>query len=192
MSNGPQHEIIDKIVSITEQKLTIWNDVFGYAPISAAIKLDKAMFSWMKSLTYTLRMWLQQATLGDLDMSEGELILAYANLGALVESWLKFFLSVYYLDYRQNPCIKRGKTIEPEDLELEDLKQYCRGILWTETAQDSMFQWVEKVQHRRNAIHSYKYRNIGTATEFLEDVTQYYFFLQTILTHLPDDPHWDV
>lgn len=181
----------EQICSLTDQKLALWADVFGYAPIAAAIKLDKAMLTWMKSLTYTLRMWENQAELGELDMTEGEQILAYANLGSLVESWLKFFLSVYYLDYLHNPHQRKGTVVEPEDLELEELKQYCRGILWSDSAKDPMFLWIEKVQRRRNAIHSYKYRDIGKAEEFLDDLEQYQTFLNLICNHLPDDPYWE-
>lgn len=182
---------LDYICRITDEKLTIWADVYGYAPMAAAIKLDRAMLTWMKSLTHTLRMWEHLAELGELNMTEGEQILAYANLGALVESWLKFFLSVYYLDYKSNPYKKKGKIVEPENLELEELKQFCRGILWTESSKDPMFKWVEKIQQRRNAIHSYKYRELGTTDDFLDDIKQYQVFLKLIINHLPDDPYWE-
>ena len=182
---------LDFICRITDEKLTVWADAYGYAPMEAAIKLDRAMLPWMKSLTHTLRMWEALAERDDLDMTEGEQILAYANLGALVESWLKFFLSVYYYDYRHAPHMKKGKMVEPEDLELEELKQFCRGILWPTEPNDPMFTWIEKIQRRRNAIHSYKYRDIGTTDDFLKDIGQYKEFLKMVLNHLPDDPYWE-
>jgi hypothetical protein len=55
-------------------------------------------------------------------MTTGELILARANLGAVVESWLKFFYSVYYEDYCKSPITKSGKMVEPEKAQFEDLK----------------------------------------------------------------------
>ena len=32
-------------------------------------------------------------------MTKGELVLARVNIGAIVESWLKFFYCIYYHDY---------------------------------------------------------------------------------------------
>ncbi len=45
------------------------------------------MLEWQSELTITLKIWIDKG----LTMSTGELILARANLGAVVESWLKFF-----------------------------------------------------------------------------------------------------
>lgn len=36
------------------------------------------------------------------DLKDGELILARTNMGAIVESWLKFFYCVYYEEYQLN------------------------------------------------------------------------------------------
>ncbi len=62
------------------------------------------------------------------------MILARTNMGALVESWLKFFYCVYYEDYMKNPLTqnKKGKTItvEPNNMRFEDLKNFSKGILW--------------------------------------------------------------
>ena len=65
----------------------IWKDVHGIAPDNAAKKLDIAMLDWQSELTKTLKIWVDKG----LDMTVGELILARANLGAVVESWLRFF-----------------------------------------------------------------------------------------------------
>ena len=58
----------------------------GIAPDSAADKLDDAMLEWQSELTKTLKIWIDKG----LAMTTCELILARANLGAVVESWLKF------------------------------------------------------------------------------------------------------
>lgn len=42
--------------------------------------------------------------------------------------------------------MKRGNTIEPNDLRFEDLKQYSRSILYQKN--DSWEQWVESVQKK--------------------------------------------
>lgn len=117
-------------------------------------------------------------------MTTGELILARANLGAVVESWLKFFYSVYYEDYCKSPITKSGKMVEPEKAQFEDLKNFSNGKLW-DNANSSEYVWVDSVQKKRNAIHSFRYRDIGTTQEFLDDIEHLYDFVDNVLSHFP-------
>lgn len=165
----------------TNNTALLWKDVHGIAPVEAAKKLDKAMLNWMCELTNTLDIWLSKG----ISMSEGELILAWANLGAVVESWLKFFYCVYYDDYCKEPIIGyKGKTKEPEEASFDKLKEFSCGKLWNdETSTD--YTWVDSVQYKRNAIHSFKYRDIGTAWDFIEDVDYLCDFVDNVISHLP-------
>ena len=159
----------------------IWKDVHGLATEATAQKLDIAMLDWMSSLTDTLQIWINKGCF----MTDGELILARTNLGALVESWLKLFYCVFYEDYLRNPRKdKKGLTIEPETMSFDDLKNFSIGILW-EDRQDKEYLWVDKVQHYRNAIHSFKWREIGTPAEFIDDVSIFCDFVDNILNHFP-------
>ena len=154
----------------------------GYVPDQVTKKLDKAMLSWIIELTESLNIWIEKGE----SMTNGELILARTNLGAIVEGWLKFFFSVYYLDYRNTP-ITRGKNtkiIEPEDAEFEGLKKLGTGILWD--LNDDYYKWVDSVKKKRNAIHSFKFRDIGTIDEFFKDVIILKTFISEIETRLPD------
>lgn len=164
----------------TNNVALIWRDVYGIAPTEAAIKLDHAMLNWMSELTNTLGIWIDKG----LTMTEGELILARANLGSVVESWLKFFYCVHYNDYCMNPITRKNKMIEPEKASFEDLKNFSTGKLW-DNDKSKEFTWVDSVQHKRNAIHSFKYRDIGTAIDFLLDIDLLYDFVENILSHLP-------
>ena len=77
------------------------------------------MLNWQSELTQPLEIWISKG----LSMTEGELILARANLGAVVESWLKFFYCVYYDDYCNDPITNsKGKMVEPEKHPLTILK----------------------------------------------------------------------
>ena len=159
----------------------IWKDIHGIATEATAQKLDIAMLDWMSSLTDSLQIWIDKG----LFMTDGELILARTNLGALVESWLKLFYCVYYEDYLRNPKTgKKGKMIEPEELSFETLKNFSVGILWDDQ-QNKEYIWVDKVQHYRNAIHSFKWREIGTAVEFIDDISVFCDFVDNILNHFP-------
>lgn len=117
-------------------------------------------------------------------MTYGELILARANLGAVVEFWLKFFFTVYYDDYVKNPKKNRQGMIEPEAMRFEDLKQFSSGILWDDNRSPD-YCWVESVQQKRNAIHSFTHRDVGTPQLFLDDVEYLYGFVEMLINQLP-------
>lgn len=158
----------------------MWKESRGVAPDSVADKMDDAMLSWMSELTDTLKIWIDKSV----SMTDGELILARTNMGALVESWLKFFYCVFYEDYIQNPKMIKGKMVEPNNMKFDDLKNFSTGILWDDK-NSSMYLWVDKIQHYRNAVHAFNYRNIGTAIEFMEDMDEFYKFVEHILNHIP-------
>ena len=166
----------------TNNTALIWKDVHGIAPDNAAKKLDIAMLDWQSELTKTLKIWIDKG----LDMSVGELILARANLGAVVESWLRFFYCVFYDDYINQPMKnKKGQILEPEkDMRFEDLKKFSTGILWADEKSKD-YLWVDSIQKKRNAIHSFTYKDIGTPLDFLLDVDYLCEFVDMILNHLP-------
>ena len=166
----------------TYNTAVIWKDVHGIAPDNAAKKLDIAMLDWQSELTKTLKIWVDKG----LDMTVGELILARANLGAVVESWLRFFYCVFYDDYINQPMKnKKGQILEPEnDMRFEDLKKFSTGILWDDEKSKD-YLWVDSIQKKRNAIHSFTYKDIGTPLDFLLDVDYLCEFVDMILTHLP-------
>ena len=164
----------------TNNTILLWKDVYGIASNASAAKLYKSMLEWQNELTNTLEIWINKG----LDMSVGELILARANLGAVVESWLKFFYCVYYDDYCKNPITYKNKMIEPENAKFEDLNDFSTGILWSDANSDE-FRWIDSVRYKRNAIHSFKYRDIGTPQDFLDDLEHLYEFVDNIISHLP-------
>lgn len=69
-------------------------------------------------------------------------------------------------------------------MSLEALKQFSIGILW-DSNNDPKYKWVDKVQHQRNAIHAFNYRNIGTPREFLDDIEYLYEFVDSLILRLP-------
>lgn len=166
----------------TNNTALIWKDVHGIAPDNAAKKLDIAMLDWQSELTKTLKIWIDKG----LDMTVGELILARANLGAVVESWLRFFYCVFYDDYINQPMKnKKGQILEPEkDMRFEDLKKFSTGILWDDEKSKD-YLWVDSIQKKRNAIHSFTYKDIGSPLDFLLDVDYLCEFVDMILNHLP-------
>lgn len=181
--------IIDDICDSTSIIMREWENAHGWAPDSAANKLDNAMLKWIVELTECLRIWFNKGNF----MTDGELILARANIGSLVECWLKFFYCVYYDDYCDNPrCDKNGRIVEPNIMKFEDLKQFSRGILWSTS--DKWDNWVERIQKQRNAIHAFNFKDIGNNKDFLNDIDTYCEYINLIMNRLPESPErarWD-
>lgn len=170
----------EKLKRTTFRIEKLWKQARGIAPDSVADKMDEAMLHWITQLTYALEIWIQKGCY----LTDGELILARTNIGALTECWLKFFYCVYYEDYLKNPHMKNNTVVQPNKMRSEDLKNHGIGILWKDN-KDVQYLWVEKVQHQRNSIHAFNYRDIGTPTGFLDDVDKLCEFVDSIEVRLP-------
>ncbi|KJG59886.1 hypothetical protein UA38_01695 [Photobacterium kishitanii] len=171
---------IKKIISGNEQLTGFWGNCHGWAPNPAADLMSKSRLDWQVSLSKTLLKWTF-----DEDTYDGELILAWANLGALVEGSLKLLLSVYYEDYSGDVDKlknRKGEQIDPDVLAIEKLKQFFKK---KDLLNEEWFPYIDLVQQRRNAIHAYKNRPIGDHNEFREALEQYLQLLRTINQMLP-------
>jgi len=103
---------------------------------------------------------------------------------------MKFFLSVYFHDYQKSykDVKSTSDSPEPDALELERLKQYFRKVVWFDDQKERWLPFVSLVQRRRNAIHAYKHREIGTLEEFHEAIRSYHKFLDELECQLPPQP----
>ncbi len=174
---------LEQIRSKTKATIQSWSETCGLAPEGVTDKFDAAMLNWMNDLTDSLDIWIAKS----LDMTDGELILAWTNLGALVECWLRFFYCAYYEDYMKSPKLgKKGKPLEPDDkaMTFDYLIQYSKGILW-DSLQDPLYLWVHQIQHYRNAIHAFSYREIGHPNDFILNIGQYSLFVDEVIDRLP-------
>ncbi len=171
----------NQLLKKTQEVTDLWREHSMLAPQNVAIKLDNAMLEWLNDLTRALIIWISKGN----DMTDGELILARVNLGAVLEFWLKFFYTIHYEDYRKDekaPANRQG-LIEPEKASFEQLKSFARDTLLG--VGDNTFNWITTVQQKRNAIHSFKFRDIGTSEEFLEDINKLNVFVDSIIDKLP-------
>lgn len=172
----------NSIIDIKEKSyntFTFWESSIGWAPESVVNKLSAARLDWLRDLTDCLDIWIEKGYF----LTEGELLLAWANLGTLVEGWLKLFYCVYYEDYLRNPRMYKGKLIEPNDMRFEGLKQFSRGILWEQGSEWD--DWVGSIQQRRNAIHAFNDKDIATPQEFLNSIDKFSVFIEIIDSRFP-------
>lgn len=178
------HEsVISDIIGKNKEIRDFWSSAHGWAPNEVAELLAKSRLDWQVSLSYCLRLWLDAPSDDDV---EGRLILAWANLGSLVEGTMKFFLSVHEADYSNAPHT-RGKDKTPCDidaLQFEELKQFFNQKIWIKS-QEKWNSWLTKIQQRRNAIHAYKDRDIGTFNNFFKELCEYLDFLEELEGRVP-------
>lgn len=170
----------DRLKAKTNKTVLLWGNSRGIAPDSVADKMDEAMLKWLSELTDALQIWIDKG----FGLTDGELILARANMGAIVESWLKFFYCVYYEEYQLDPVkYGRNRMIQPNECTFNQLEEYSKGKLWEED--DELSHWINKIRNYRNAIHSFNYREIGTAEDFVNDISKLNSFIDKVEKQLP-------
>ena len=168
----------DGIIKINTEIRNFWSKAHGWAPISAAELLESSMLNWQVDLSECLLIWTSKENL-----TEGELILAWANLGALLENSMKFFLCVFLEDYKKETkkMKKRKNEILPDEAMLAQLIDfYIFKKLFS-----GYHDFFEEVRSRRNAIHAFKKKDIGNFNDFLEAIFKYYTFLIKLDSMIP-------
>ena len=114
-----------KITKKTSKLVSVWRNFIEQEGLR---KKYIIMLDWQVSLTNSLKYWLSM----DTNISTGDLILARINLGMLVETWLRIFLTIYSYDYQNDDFIiiknriekikdRKKKRIEIKDLTFNNL-----------------------------------------------------------------------
>lgn len=174
-------EICTEIVQQTKRMMGFWSNCGGWGSSDVSHILGKAMLDWQISLADTLHLWLQRQSIG-------ELILAWVNLGTLVEGLLKLFLCVYYEDYKKDEAAerKKGELVIPSELMMEKARRFMKKIgIWEQECDWDL--WIGHIQKRRNAIHAFKpcEEGIGSFNEWKKDIRVYLYFQKNIDDRLP-------
>jgi hypothetical protein len=169
------HGVVDAIALLNNKISTFWRNSYGWAPAEAAELLGRSRLDRQVALSHTLRLWVEpEAKEGAPDL-EGRLILGWANLGALVEGSLSWYLCVYYDDFKKSLPDKK-----PDDKMLADLNDFYRDHV-----SETWWDWIDKVRKRRNAIHAFTDRAVGSLNELEVDVRQYLYFLKELDESVP-------
>ena len=88
IADMPINEVLSRIAKLQQGLSSFWAKVDGWAPIEAAGLLSKSRLDWLASIAATLPTWVRAPPE---NLSDGERILAWANLGAAAEGALKLF-----------------------------------------------------------------------------------------------------
>lgn len=177
-------EVVDKIVNLNNFVKEFWSSAQGWAPNSAANMLSNSRLDWLLSMSHSLYKWEEDPSGKSYN---GDLILAWVNLGALTEGAMKLFLSVFYEDYLADANIikQRGQDIDPDGAMFNGLRNFFVKSIWNNDETHHFNTWLELIQQRRNAIHAFRDREIESFFDFREQVKKYLEFLIYILEKLP-------
>lgn len=184
----PIHQVVDDIEILNRRLAQFWKAAGGWASVDAAGLLSKSRLDWQVSLSASLRLWLREPPNS---LSDGELILAWVNLGSLIEGTLKLFLSVYYEDFQNDVenlkaagayDKKKAAPKSPDGLTLEPLKKYVQALALIGADGDAL---VQLVRDRRNAVHAFENRPIGDGVEFQGALRSYRDVLYAVDDRLP-------
>lgn len=170
-------ELCSRIAVLTGCIMDFWADG-GWARDNTARLLSSSQLEWQSSLANSLVRWIDAE-------SDGDLILAWANLGALVEGQLKLFLCVYYDDYQAdvNAIQKKGQLVDPDRCTLEQIRHFFVKRIWN--AERNWNPYVQMVQSRRNTIHAYQPRELGTFSDWRDALALHLTFVRDTGGGLP-------
>ncbi len=183
----PITEAIDRIERLNDGLANFWGNG-GWASGDTAELISKSRLDWQVSLSRSLRHWANEPADS---IEDGDLILAWTNLGSLIEGTIKLFLSVYFSDYKNDieklkqthAWHEKKKTLlEPDGLTIGVLLHYCK---LAELLPADELELCELVQSRRNAIHAFKDRPIGTGSELHLAIKAYLGMLRSTNSRLP-------
>lgn len=163
-----------------EEIRDFWSHARGWAPAEASSLLARSRLDRQVALSYCLALWTRDTH--PEERREGALILGWANLGALVEGTLKWFLSVYR-DQVPDDAIKRfGAAIGPEEATLDQLRVfYAKQKVWFDDDERQRWDpWLAEIRDRRNSVHAYRDRDIGTFEDLHLAVERYLDLIDTL------------
>lgn len=192
ISNEPEYdqytldEIVDQIIGINEKQAKFWRNAFGWAPEEASQLMNQSRLDRQISLSHCLKIWIKDKCL---EKEEGALILAWANLGSLVEGTMKLFLCVHLEDYKNDPAAekKKGKILNPDGFTLGQLHKFFQK---NNLLPDNFMIFIKNVQNYRNNIHAFENKPIGSIEEFYAALKKYLEMIEDVDTGLPYP--WDI
>jgi hypothetical protein len=168
--NEPDLEcVVRRIIELNEWLFDFWSNATGWAPSETDALISKSRLDRQVSLSRSLNIWISNETYRHED---GALILAWANLGSLIEGTLKLYLAAYYDDYKKEDIFtdRKGEILDPDVLALDKLRVFFNKVnLWS----NDWNSYVIQVRDYRNAIHAFKDREIGTFSDFENCVKKY-------------------
>lgn len=175
---------IDQIIASNERIQRFWTkEASGWSPTATAELLENSRMDRLVSLSHSLRLWTDPCADED---REGRLILAWANLGILVEGTMTWFLCVFENDYAKQPMKTRtGFDLRPNRLRFEEMCRFFSEHVWIDSQRAEWDDWLANVRSFRNAVHAFNHRDIGNWNDWQDAVVRYHEFIGELDGRVP-------
>lgn len=182
LEDMPISEVVAKICQKNDSIRMFWSGAHGWAPLEAAKLLTKARLDWQVSMSFALMNAISNKATRK---SDGDLILGWVTLRSLTEGTLKWFLSVYFEDYKKSVMAfdKKGNLRDPSGSMLAWLRVFFAKHIWDE--HHSWDSFIETVQRNGNAIHTYESRKLDDNDALLRAIRDYLSFIEDLDSSVP-------
>lgn len=182
-------EALRDAATVAERLDAFWSNPGGWPPQETIDALKGARIDWVASLVRGLARRVEEVRNSPDD--PGTLIIAWAHLRAIAESYIRLFLVVHLTDYMKSPHALKDESGNPympgkREVTLEHLRQFLNK----EDVLARHDGFLRTIQQRGNAIHPFSNRDIGTAADFEQHVREFIPFLRELARSLPL-PHHD-
>jgi len=175
---------INQIIASNERIRKFWTEESsGWSPRETTELLENSRMDRLVSLSHSLRLWTEPCAAED---QEGRLILAWANLGILVEGTMTWLLCVFENDYAKKPMkTKNGSDLRPNRLRFEEMCRFFSEHIWIDSQRTEWDDWLTMVRNRRNAVHAFNQRDIGDWNDWRQAVVHYLDFIGELDGRVP-------
>ena len=178
-------EIVKRIITLNTNLATFWNKMCqGWADENTHSALSSSRMDIMVSFSHRTNDFFR---IVDEREEQAHLVSCWVTIGALVESSLALFFTVYRNDYLKNPILSKkkqefGKPVETNLISFEDLR--CL-VGKHELLPEQTLKWIKSIQEYRNAIHFFKDRKLGTKDDIQKALRNYLEMLRILNNHMP-------
>jgi hypothetical protein len=178
----------DLIISISEKWADFWPKSHGWAPPIAADLMKQELMDRQLEMARALKNWPKRLLGKD---NQGELILAWANLGSVIEGALKLYMCVFYADWlrdtdaptKNNGDIKKTPDGSKAGATFEEIIQF---VTKKSLFKEGEIDFIRLVQKQRNLIHPLKAGIVANRSAFDEAVIHTAALHNDIELRLPD------
>lgn len=211
----PTIEIIEKIIDKNKELARFGRNSEGWVADSASELLIKSRLDWLVSLSHTLTLWLSSdfpeveehgrlilgwTNLGSLVEGTMKLFLSMYNEDYRRDMKKKIEETESKRKTKDPDGLTKRKIKDPDGLTFNQLRLFLEESVWLKEPRPKCFwtdqspredwlewnEWLYTVQQRRNAIHAYKHRDIGTLDELHEYIHGYKLLLDDLNGRFPE------
>lgn len=179
---GSTDEACDLIINISAKWATFWPTSHGWAPSIAADLMTQELMDRHLEMAHALKKWPKRLLEND---AQGEFVLAWVNLGSVIEGALKIYMDVFYADWLKDADAptKKGQKQTPNASFFDRLIQF---VSKKELFKADEIKFFEKVRDQRNLIHPMKIGTVLDGIAFAEAVMHTAAFHDDVEGRLPD------